>query len=71
MSGYERFKVKAYCICGGVMTGSGAGEIKAVAELRTAFWSVHSGDGHGETDARTASAARRRVELQYEREVGI
>jgi hypothetical protein len=59
---HGRFKVTAWCLCGASMTGSGVGSLDAVDELTGAFWSGHTGPGHGPTDARKAYAARRKAE---------
>lgn len=59
MSRVARFAF--YCTCGDAMTGEVDPPDK-VAELEAIFDTVHSGEGHARTDARTARNARRRAE---------
>lgn len=54
------FKLSAYCKCGASMVGSGAGDMAAVDELHSVWWSVHHGEGHGLATQREAANARRR-----------
>lgn len=60
MSGVGTFKLTEYCQCGASMVGSGAGDMSAVDELQSAWWSVHSGEGHGPATRQEAANARKR-----------
>jgi MFS family permease len=55
-------KGEANCLCGGRLKvraeGGDAG--KAVKDLSTVFWEVHSGEGHGPVSASESARARRR-----------
>lgn len=66
MSGIGRFTIRAYCICGGAMTGSGAGDLDKAEELTVMFWTVHQGDDHRPTDAKGAAAGRRKAERRVD-----
>ena len=57
--------VAEYCLCGAVMTATISPAHHAL-ELAARFRLVHTGDGHGSTDSKTAAAARRKAERAQE-----
>jgi hypothetical protein len=60
-------KVAFYCICG----GAASGEIlpgREVEKFERAWRVIHTGKGHADTDAATATQARRRQRRAAERE---
>jgi hypothetical protein len=62
---FEKFKISAYCKCGGAMLGSArTRDMKAAENCVKVFWEAHSKPGCGETDQKTAARARRRGEAK-------
>lgn len=62
---FGKFKISAYCKCGGAMLGSAkTGDMKAAESCVKVFWEAHSKPGCGETDSKTAARARRRGEAK-------
>ena len=61
----EKFKISAYCKCGGAMLGSArTGDMKAAENCVKVFWEAHNKPGCGETDSKTSARARRRNEAK-------
>lgn len=58
--------LKIYCICGGALEIT-TNSKKALEVVETEWLKMHQGEGHKETDARTAARARRRAEQVEER----
>lgn len=58
-----------YCLCGGALRGSVRPDAYG-ERLLAEFDRLHGGDGHGPTDAVTASRARRVEESRREPEGG-
>lgn len=56
------FSISMWCLCGASMKGSGPGNYRDAASLQTIFWSLHSGEGHGPSDAKQAANTRRRYQ---------
>lgn len=55
------FGLDLYCQCGATLKLTGMGRLATATDIGNMFWAFHLGDGHGPTDQRTASAARRRA----------
>lgn len=53
---------KCYCLCGGKLHASSSPP-EGAKWLVAQFETIHSGEGHGPCDARTAAKARRLAEL--------
>lgn len=67
----DRFKIAAYCKCGGAMSGSfGTRDRTRAQQCLDVFYSVHNREECGQTDALTAEKARRRRKALKKNETG-
>lgn len=62
MTTEPKMDVSAFCVCGGLFRGEGLTSEENAVAMMAAFWTAHTGLGHGTTSEEAADwAARRRV----------